>query len=218
MVISTLPLGADALWDRAVAYAASSAGWKAERVETQTEIMNAEGDVEKRSSITMKLEAPPPAEPRYQVESAFEDDKETTSKARRDFSKKENAENSFVENLGINPFLPGVQEELEYYPDREGYRFAMRHRTEKGELLTLEGTAVIDPDSGAPRSISYSVADPPKTLRYMDVYIDYKENGEGVALPFRITMDAGVKILVMEKRITVETRFDRYRYYPQPQN
>jgi hypothetical protein len=216
-------LPADEIWRKAVEYAEKAALWQAETVRVITEVRDKSGELEKRSVIEMELEKASTSVPVYQVASASEDGKDITGKTRKNFEKEEESANRFVAGLSISHFIPQLEETLAYEPlpssayggSGAAYRFSLQHRTEKDELLGVEGTALIDPESGAPLGLDYTISEGPKTLQYMNVSISFRENVEQISLPALLAMELGVKLLFMEKRIDLETRYGGYRRFPE---
>lgn len=209
------PLGAEttaeSLWRKARDYQNEAAAWKPASIATATEEYNRKGEREKTGLLHLVLDRGSLPRLVYLVEEALENGRDITARAREDLD--DRGSGVFADTIPAHPLKADPSELLfrEAVPGRPGvFEFTLVQPEDRGDPLTFSGTLRLDPETGAPLELVYSAINPPRALKSMNVRVLYEKDGDGPSLPRVVTMEMEMKILLLVKRVKIQTRYDNY--------
>lgn len=210
----------DPLWQKAVETEARNRAWSPGTMTIRAQVFNDKGELTDTTETIMRTFAGPDGTVQTDVVKSVKNGKDRTEKDRQAMAeqgkKADSGRRSFSIGSEDNPFNPDVQDAVEARPRAETRTVgevvcAMFDFTLKGKnSRTFTGTALIDPASGAPVEVSYTVTPLPGGVKSLQTVMRFGAGPEGVGYLREIEVSGSGSFLFISRSMKSQVTLENY--------
>jgi len=220
MLAATLGAGAqtsDALWQKAVEIARVAKPWVPGVAVMLVDVKDDKGKLTDTAESTFRLKPDADGKPVVTVERFIQNGTDQTAKQQQAQEKraKDSKGQSLSFSLGDNPFDPDLQGEIRVVrldqPRQIGEKLCASYTYElKTKSATVEGSAALDPQTGAPVEVSYSPKPLPFGVQSLTTVLRFADGPDGEGYVKEVVVDGSGGFLFMKRVFHSTVTLDEY--------